>query len=301
MSKVGFIGLGIMGKPMSRNLLKAGHTLVVYDIVPEFVDAIVAAGAERGKTCSDVASRTDIIITMLPDGPQVEEAMLGTDGVLQGIRRGSTVVDMSSINPLVAQKVAAACSEKGVEFLDAPVSGGEPKAIDGTLAIMVGGEKGVFDKVVPLLQRMGSSVTLTGPVGAGNVTKLANQIMVACNIAAMGEALTLATRSGLDPEVVFNAVKGGLAGSTVLNAKAPMVIGRNFKPGFRNRLHQKDLRNALLAAESLKVALPLTGLVQEMLMALMNQGKGDLDHSAIVTFIEQMAGVEIKKAAAAHS
>jgi 2-hydroxy-3-oxopropionate reductase len=235
---------------------------------------------------------------MLPDGPQVEEAILGSNGVLHGIRRGSTVVDMSSISPLVSQKVAAACSEKDVEFLDAPVSGGEPKAIDGTLAIMVGGKTEVFGKVLPLLQRLGSSVTLTGPVGAGNVTKLANQMMVACNIAAMGEALVLATRSGLDPEVVFNAVKGGLAGSAVLNAKAPMVIARNFKPGFRICLHQKDLRNALLVAESMKVPLPLTGLVQQMLMALMNQGKGDLDHSAVVTFIEQLAGVEVKKPAA---
>jgi 2-hydroxy-3-oxopropionate reductase len=287
-----------MGKPMSRNLLKAGYTLVVYDIVSEFVDGLVADGAERGKSCSDVASRSDIIITMLPDGPQVEEAILESNGVLQGIRRGSTVVDMSSISPLVSQKVAAACSEKDVEFLDAPVSGGEPKAIDGTLAIMVGGKMEVFEKALPLLQRLGSSVTLTGPVGAGNVTKLANQMMVACNIAAMGEALVLASRSGLDPEVVFNAVKGGLAGSTVLNAKAPMVIARNFKPGFRICLHQKDLRNALLVAESMKVPLPLTGLVQQMLMALMNQGKGDLDHSALVTFTEQLAGVEVKKTAA---
>jgi 2-hydroxy-3-oxopropionate reductase len=203
------------------------------------------------------------------------------------------VVDMSSISPVAAQKVGAACAAKGVEFLDAPVSGGEPKAIDGTLAIMCGGDRAVFDRLVPVLQLMGSSVTLTGPVGAGNVTKLANQIMVACNIAAMGEALTLATRCGLDPEVVFNAVKGGLAGSTVLNAKAPMVIARNFKPGFRIRLHQKDLRNALLAAESAKVALPLTSLVQQMLISLMNSGKGDLDHSAIVTFIEQMSGQSI--------
>jgi 2-hydroxy-3-oxopropionate reductase len=298
MAKIGFIGLGIMGKPMSRNLLKAGHSLVVYDIVGEFVDAIVADGAERGRSCSDVASRADVVITMLPDGPQVEEAILGSNGVLEGIRKGSTVVDMSSINPQVSQKVGTACNEKGVEFLDAPVSGGEPKAIDGTLAIMVGGKKEVFDAVLPLLQRMGSSATLTGPVGAGNVTKLANQIMVACNIAAMGEALALATRAGLDPEVVFNAVKGGLAGSSVLNAKAPMVIARNFKPGFRIRLHQKDLRNALLAAESLKVPLPLTGLVQQMLMALINEGKGDLDHSGIVIFVEQMTGMEIKKPAA---
>jgi 2-hydroxy-3-oxopropionate reductase len=206
---------------------------------------------------------------------------------------------MSSISPLVSQEVGAACARRGVDFLDAPVSGGEPKAIDGTLAIMVGGEQATFDKVLPLLKAMGSSVTLTGPVGAGNVTKLANQIMVACNIAAMGEALVLATRAGLDPEVVFNAVKGGLAGSTVLNAKAPMAIARNFKPGFRIRLHQKDLRNALLAAESMKVALPLTSTVQQMLVALMNKGRGDLDHSAIVTFIEDLARTEIKKPAAA--
>jgi 2-hydroxy-3-oxopropionate reductase len=159
---------------------------------------------------------------------------------------------------------------------------------------MVGGDQATFDKVLPVLQKMGSSVTLTGPVGAGNVTKLANQIMVACNIAAMGEALVLATKAGLDPEVVFNAVKGGLAGSTVLNAKAPMVIGRNFKPGFRIELHEKDLRNALLAGESMKVSLPLTSLVQQMLISLMNEGKGGLDHSAIVTFIERMAGTEVK-------
>jgi 2-hydroxy-3-oxopropionate reductase len=232
---------------------------------------------------------------MLPDGPEVEQAILGKDGVLEGAKAGTIVVDMSSISPMVSQKVAAACALKGVEFLDAPVSGGEPKAIDGTLAIMVGGEAGVFETVKPILEKMGSSVLLTGPVGAGNVTKLANQIMVACNIAAMGEALVLATRAGLDPEVVFNAVKGGLAGSTVLNAKAPMVIGRNFKPGFRIRLHQKDLRNALAAGESMNVPLPLTSMVQQMLITLMNDGKGDLDHSAIVNYIEHGAGIDVKK------
>jgi 2-hydroxy-3-oxopropionate reductase len=297
MSQIGFIGLGIMGKPMSKNLLKAGHTLVVYDVVPGPLAEVTEAGAARGESCSDTAARSEVIITMLPDGPQVEDAVLGSGGVLEGARAGSTVVDMSSISPIVAQKVAAACAAKGVEFLDAPVSGGEPKAIDGTLAIMVGGKAEVFEKVQPILQKLGSSVTLTGPVGAGNVTKLANQIMVACNIAAMGEALVLATKAGLDPEVVFNAVKGGLAGSTVLNAKAPMVISRNFKPGFRIKLHQKDLRNALLAAESMKVSLPFTALAQQMLIALMNEGKGDLDHSAIVTFIEGMAGIEVKKPA----
>ena len=297
MSKIGFIGLGIMGKPMSKNLLKAGHTLVVFDVVAGPLAELTEAGAARGESCADAAARSEVIITMLPDGPEVEAAVLGPGGVLEGARAGSTVVDMSSISPIVAQKVAAACAAKGVDFVDAPVSGGEPKAIDGTLAIMVGGKPEVFEKVRPILEKLGSSVTLTGAVGAGNVTKLANQIMVACNIAAMGEALVLATRAGLDPEVVFNAVKGGLAGSTVLNAKAPMVIGRNFKPGFRIKLHQKDLRNALSAAESMKVSLPFSAMAQQILMALMNDGKGDLDHSAIVTFIEDMAGVEVKKPA----
>jgi 2-hydroxy-3-oxopropionate reductase len=297
MSQIGFIGLGIMGKPMSKNLLKAGYSLVVFDVVPGPLAELTEAGATRGASCSDTAAQADVVITMLPDGPEVETAVLGPGGVLEGARPGTTVVDMSSISPIVAQKVAAACEAKGVAFVDAPVSGGEPKAIDATLAIMVGGKPADFEKVQPILQKLGSSVTLTGPVGAGNVTKLANQIMVACNIAAMGEALVLATKAGLDPEVVFNAVKGGLAGSTVLNAKAPMVIGRNFKPGFRIKLHQKDLRNALLAAESMKVSLPFTAMAQQILMALMNEGKGDLDHSAIVTFIEGMAGIEVKKPA----
>jgi len=293
-SNIGFVGLGIMGGPMCRNLLKAGHSLVVYDIVPALLERVVGSGASPGASARNVAERSEIVITMLPDGPEVEQAVLGPAGVLEGAGPGSAIVDMSSINPLVAQKVGAACGAKGVRFLDAPVSGGEPKAIDGTLAIMVGGDEAVFNEMAPVLQAMGSSVTLTGPVGAGNVTKLANQIIVACNIAAMGEALVLATRAGLDPGVVFNAIKGGLAGSTVLNAKAPMVIGRNFQPGFRIRLHEKDLRNALQAAESMKVGLPLTSTVQQMLIALMNQGKGDLDHSAIAMFIEGMAGVEVK-------
>jgi 2-hydroxy-3-oxopropionate reductase len=288
-SKIGFIGLGIMGKPMVRNLRKAGHELVVFDIFSKSVDEMVGDGIERGSSAKDVAARTGLVITMLPDGPEVEQAVLGPAGVLEGVHAGSTIVDMSSISPLVSQKMAAACKEKNVAFLDAPVSGGEPKAVDGTLAIMVGGDADTFSKVEPVLKLMGSSAVLTGGVGAGNVTKLANQIMVACNIAGMSEALVLANSCGVDSEVVFNAIKGGLAGSTVLNAKAPMVIARNFKPGFRIRLHQKDLRNALLTAESKKVALPVTSLVQQMLMALMNRGSGDLDHSAIFTFIEEMA------------
>ncbi len=293
--KIGFIGLGIMGKPMVRNLIKGGYAVTVHDITAASVAEMTAAGATAGGSSLATATQSDVIITMLPDGPDVDAAVLGAGGILEGARPGSIVVDMSSISPLVSQKIAAACAAKGVGFIDAPVSGGEPKAIDATLTIMAGGEQATFDQVLPILQKMGSSVTLTGPVGAGNVTKLANQIMVACNIAAMGEALVLATRAGLDPEIVFNAVKGGLAGSTVLNAKAPMVIARNFKPGFRIELHEKDLRNALLAGESMKVSLPLTSLVQQMLISLINEGKGGLDHSAIVTFIERMAGIEVKR------
>jgi 2-hydroxy-3-oxopropionate reductase len=294
METVGFVGLGIMGRPMLKNLLKAGHKVVAYGRNAAKLDACVSDGAERGASNSDVGARASIVITMLPDGPEVEEVVLGENGILAGAKSGTLIVDMSSINPLVSQKIAAACAAKGVEFLDAPVSGGEPKAIEGTLAIMVGGKPEVFEKAEPILKCMGSSVTLTGPVGAGNTTKLANQIMVACNIAAMGEALTLATRCGLDPDVVVNAVKGGLAGSAVLNAKGPMLIARNFKPGFKINLHQKDLRNALQTAESNRVCLPITALVQQMLSSLIAGGKGDLDHSAIATFVEGLSNVEVK-------
>jgi 2-hydroxy-3-oxopropionate reductase len=294
MATVGFVGLGIMGRPMLRNLLKAGHTVVAYGRTPAKLDSAVADGAQRGASNADVGARSEIVITMLPDGPEVEEVVLGVNGILSGAKPGTLIIDMSSISPLVSQKIAAACEGRGVDFIDAPVSGGEPKAVDGTLAIMVGGNADVFAKAEPILKCLGSSVTLTGPVGAGNTTKLANQIMVACNIAAMGEALTLATRCGLNPEVVVNAVKAGLAGSAVLNAKGPMLIARNFKPGFRISLHQKDLRNALQTAESNDVFLPLTAQVQQMISSLIADGKGDLDHSAIATFIEEASHVEVK-------
>lgn len=295
MATIGFIGLGIMGRPMLRNLLKAGHTVIAHGRTASKLDAAVADGAERGASNADVGARASIVIMMLPDGPEVEEVVLSANGVLSGAKPGTLIVDMSSINPLVSQKIAAACAAKGVDFADAPVSGGEPKAMEGTLAIMAGGTAEAFSRAEPILKCMGSSVTHTGPVGAGNTTKLANQIMVACNIAAMGEALALATKCGLDPEVVVNAVKGGLAGSAVLNAKAPMLIARNFKPGFRVSLHQKDLRNALQTAESSSVALPLTALVQQMLSSLIASGKGDLDHSAIATVVEGLSHVEVKR------
>jgi 2-hydroxy-3-oxopropionate reductase len=294
MATIGFVGLGIMGRPMLKNLLKAGHTVIAYGRTPAKLEACVADGAQRGTSNADVGARSPIVITMLPDGPEVEEVILGGNGILSGAKAGSLIIDMSSISPLVSQQIAAACAGRGVDFIDAPVSGGEPKAIDGTLAIMVGASDAAFLKAEPILKCMGSSVTHTGPVGAGNTTKLANQIMVACNIAAMGEALTLATRCGLNPEVVVNAIKGGLAGSAVLNAKGPMLVARNFKPGFKINLHQKDLRNALNTAEANSVCLPLTAQVQQMLSSLIANGKGEFDHSAIATFVEAASRVEVK-------
>jgi 2-hydroxy-3-oxopropionate reductase len=232
---------------------------------------------------------------MVPDSAESEAAILGPAGVLEGKHPGLKVIDMSSISPITSRKLGAELAKNGVGFLDAPVSGGEPGAIAGTLAIMVGGDAKLFEEMKPIMDVVGGSVTLTGDVGAGNVTKLANQIMVACNIAAMGEALVLATKAGVDPEVVFNAVKGGLAGSSVLNAKGPMVFNRNFKAGFRIRLHQKDLHNSLMTAKELGVSLPLTAIVQQMLTTLMANGQGNDDHSAIVNWLELINKIEVKK------
>jgi 2-hydroxy-3-oxopropionate reductase len=295
---IGFIGLGIMGKPMAKNLLKAGHKLVVYDIVDATVKELVQAGATAGESPKDVASRSDLIITMLPNSPHVKQAVLGKNGVIEGAKPGSVLVDMSSIAPLVSREVAVALAGKGIEMLDAPVSGGEPKAIDGTLAIMVGGKEAVFEKVKDVLLKMGASAVLCGEIGAGNVTKLANQIIVALNIAAMSEAFVLATKSGVDPERVFNAIKGGLAGSTVLNAKAPMVLEGNYKPGFRIELHIKDLQNALDTAHETGVPIPLTSQVMEMMQALKVDGKQTEDHGALIQFYEKLAGIKVRKGGA---
>jgi 2-hydroxy-3-oxopropionate reductase len=293
--KIGFIGLGIMGKPMSLNLIKAGHQLVVLDLSKEAVAELVAAGAEATATPKAVAERTELIITMLPNSPQVREVVLGEQGVIEGARPGSVVVDMSSIAPLVSRELAARLAEKGVDMLDAPVSGGQPKAIDGTLSVMVGGPQAVFDGCFPVLKAMAGSVVRTGDVGAGNVTKLANQVIVALNIAAMGEALVLATKAGVAPELVYQAIRGGLAGSTVLDAKAPLVMDRKFAPGFRINLHIKDLANALDTAHQLGVPLPLTASVMETLQALRVDGMGDSDHCAIVRHYEKMAEVEVRR------
>ncbi len=293
--QIGFIGLGIMGKPMAKNLLKAGYSLTVYDIVGEPVEELVTEGAARGSSNKDVASKSDTIITMVPDSADSEAAILGPNGVLEGAKAGSVVIDMSSIAPLVSQRIAAECANKGVEMLDAPVSGGEPGAINATLAIMVGGKQEVFDQNFDLLKTMGSNVVLTGDIGAGGITKLANQIIVAANIEALSEAMVLAQRAGVDPEKVFNAIRGGLAGSAVMEAKGPMMLDRNFRPGFRIRLHQKDLRNVLQTAQELNVPLPATALMQQILGALVNEGEADSDHAAILHFIEDLAKVEVKR------
>lgn len=293
--KVGFIGLGIMGKPMAKNLLSAGYDLVVHDVVTGAVKELVDAGAVDGQSPGTVAGQSDIIITMLPNSPHVKEVILGENGVIEGVRSGSIVIDMSSIAPAVSQEVAAKLKEKGVEMLDAPVSGGEPKAIDGTLAIMVGGPADVFAKIEKLLLVMGGSAVRCGDIGAGNVTKLANQIIVALNISAMSEAMVLATKAEVDPEQVFDAIKGGLAGSTVLNAKMPLILERNFKPGFRIELHIKDLQNALDTAHDIGVPIPLTSQVMEIMQALKVDGKEKDDHGGLVQFYERLAGQEVQR------
>jgi len=294
MKKIGFIGLGIMGKPMAMNLLKAGYSLTVYDIVTERIKEVVGAGAEAGSSSKDVAQKSEIIITMLPNSPEVKEAVLGADGVLDGAKAGTILIDMSSIAPLASKEIAKEADKKGVVMLDAPVSGGEPKAIEGTLAIMVGGPEKTFNQVKDILGIMGASVTLVGEIGSGNMTKLANQIIVALNIAAMSEAMVLAAKAGVDPEKVFQAIRGGLAGSTVLDAKMPLVLKGNFKPGFRIELHIKDLANALDTAHQVGVSVPLSAAVMEVMQALKVDGKGADDHGGIVQFYEKLAKVQVR-------
>ena len=290
--KIGLIGLGIMGKPMAKNLLKAGYELVVNDRNQASIDEVVAAGASYA-TQAEIGESCDVVLTMLPNSPQVKEVMLGDDGVAAHMKAGSTFIDMSSINPVASKEIAAVLEAKGIDMLDAPVSGGEPKAIDGTLSFMVGGKQEVFDKFKDLLGAMGASVVRCGDVGAGNTTKLANQIIVACNIQALAEALTLAQKAGVDPELVFQAIRGGLAGSTVMEAKAPMMIAGNDKPGFKIDLHIKDLNNALDCAHSVGAPVPMTAQVQEVLQWLHNNEGGQKDHSAIAQYYEKITGIKI--------
>jgi len=291
---LGFIGLGIMGKPMAKNLMNAGYNLVVLDIASGPVRELVDTGAEAASTPAEVASKVKTIITMLPDGPEVEEVVLGKGGIIETAKAGTVVVDMSSISPTVAQKVATELAKKGTSMLDAPVSGGEPGAINGQLAIMVGGPEELFNEIKPIFDVVGKSAVLVGGNGAGQTTKLVNQILVGIHIEAMGEAFVLAAKAGVEPMKVFDAIKGGLAGSNVLNAKVPLVLDRNFKPGFKIRLHQKDLKNALEAAGDLGLDLPVTQSVKSMVDDLVAVGKGDDDHGGIVQAVEKKNGVEIR-------
>jgi len=292
--KIGFIGLGIMGSPMAKNLLKAGHEIIVFDIMKDNVADLVASGAKAAVSSKAVAEECKMIITMLPNSPHVKTVVCGKDGVLEGATEGTILIDMSSIAPLASQEIARLCVEKGVKMLDAPVSGGEPKAIDGTLSIMVGGDKEVFNEVYDILMIMGGSAVYCGDLGAGNTTKLANQVIVALNIAAVAEAFTLSTKAGVDPKLVFDAIKGGLAGSTVMNAKAPMIMDGNFEPGFKIDLHIKDLNNALDTGHGVGSPLPLTSMVMEMMQTLRADGFGQNDHSAIAKYYEKVSGAKVR-------
>ena len=295
--KIGFIGLGIMGKPMAKNLLKAGYEVWVNNRSKGSMEELAACGAHAAAR-QELAENSDVIITMLPNGPQVKEVVLGD--VVNYMRAGQIFIDCSSISPVVSKEIAAALVEKGIEMLDAPVSGGEPKAIDGTLSFMVGVRQEVFDACKDILAAMGSSVTRCGEVGAGNTTKLANQIIVACNIQAVAEAFTLAQKAGVDPEVVYRAIRGGLAGSTVLDAKGPMMLAGDDKPGFKIDLHIKDLNNALDCAHTVGAPVPMTASVQEILQWLHNNGCGGCDHSAIAKYYERLTSIRIGRSEGAR-
>ncbi len=296
--KIGFIGLGVMGAPMCKNLLKAGYEVTAFNrSFNANFESCVAAGARKGLSNADVAAHSDVVILMVPNSPNVEAAVFGPGGVAEGAKPGLDIIDMSSIAPLASKSIAERCEKAGIHMMDAPVSGGEPKAIDGTLSIMCGGPKELFDKYEEVLDVLGSSVVHCGDVnGAGNTVKLANQIIVALNIAACAEAFELAVMAGVDPQKVYEAIRGGLAGSTVMDAKVPMMMDRNFKPGFRIDLHAKDLNNAHDTGLGVGAPLLLTSTVQEMMQWLHAHGYGAEDHSAILRYYERLTGVEVKRA-----
>ena len=298
--KVGFIGLGIMGEPMASNLIKKGHELVVHNRSRGPVDKLAAEGAQPAETSREVAELTDVVITMLPDSPQVEEVFEGDSGLLAGASEGTLHIDMSTISPLVTKKLAERASDLGVRTLDAPVSGGQPAAVSGELSIMVGGADEDFARAEPLFGAMGTAVHVGG-TGTGQVVKACNQIIVAVVIEAVSEALVLGSKAGVDPAKVIEAVSGGLAGTKVMEAKRSNFLDHDFEPGFRVQLHHKDLGIALATAREAGVALPLTAVVDQMLQALQVKGRGGLDHSALLTLIEEAAEHQIGVAAKAPS
>ena len=287
---VGMIGLGIMGRPMAKNLLKAGYPLVVHSRSEGPVQELVGAGAKAASSPRDVAGQVEVLITMLPNSPEVELVALGRDGIIEGAKKGLLYLDMSTISPLVSQKVGKALGVKGVRMLDAPVSGGEKGAVDAALSIMVGGDKATFEAVLPILQAMGKTITLLGPLGFGGFTKLANQIIVAVNLTALAEALTLGKKAGLDRELLLTALAGGLAGSKCLEQKKANYIAGTYNPGFKVDLHYKDLGLIMESSRTLGVPLPTTAVVQELFNAMRVKGRGGLDHSGIITLLEDLAG-----------
>lgn len=293
---VGFIGLGIMGRPMAKNLIKAGYNVYCYDVVEANVRDVADAGGIACQSVAQVCASCEQVITMLPNSPHVKSVVCDKDGILDSARPGTLLIDMSSIAPGVSKELSALLAAKGIHMMDAPVSGGEPKAVDGSLAIMVGGEEADFERALPLFRVMGATYSLIGGIGSGNTCKLANQVIVALNIAALSEGLMLAKMAGTDPEKVFEGIRGGLAGSTVMNAKAPMMLAGNFKPGFRIDLHIKDLNNALETGEKFHAPLPMTEQVQKILRQLSSEGDGSSDHSAIAKYYEELTGVSLKEA-----
>jgi 2-hydroxy-3-oxopropionate reductase len=294
-SKIGFIGLGIMGKPMAKNLIKAGFPLVVHNRSRSKVDELVKEGAAAANTPREVAWSSDIIITMLPNSPDVELVALGANGILEGAKAGQLFIDMSTINPIVSQKIAKEFSAKSVAMVDAPVSGGEKGAIDATLSIMAGGEAKDFERALPVFNALGKTVTHMGSIGSGGFTKLANQIIVAINLTAIGEALVFGAKAGVDPQKMIRALAGGLAGSKCLDQKSEKILSGDFAPGFKIDLHSKDLNLIQDAARSVGVPIPTAAFVEQLFAALRVRGRGGMDHSAVITFFEDLAGVQVRK------
>jgi 2-hydroxy-3-oxopropionate reductase len=293
---IGLIGLGIMGRPMARNLMKSGYSLVVHDLTQAAVVELVAEGATAGTSPRQVAETTDVLLTMLPDSPQVREVYLGQEGALEALRPGWLVIDMSSIAPSTARELAELATAAGADMLDAPVSGGDKGAIAGTLSIMVGGTEAAFARAVPVFEAMGKTIVHVGPAGAGQVVKVCNQVVVAVVIEAVSEALVLGTKAGVDPAKIADVLQGGLAATKVLELRRANMLGGTFDPGFRVRLHQKDLKNALDLAREIDVALPAAATVDQMMRAMSAAGRADFDHSGLITMLEDLAGLRVADA-----
>jgi len=292
--KIGFIGLGIMGKHMSSHLIDAGYEVSVYDINPRAVEDLSAKGATICKNCSETAANADVVISMVPDSPDVEKVVLGENGILESAQKGLIYLDMSTIAPGTAVKVAEALNEKGVRCLDAPVSGGETGAKNATLSIMVGGQKDLFDEMMPIFETMGKTITLCGPNGAGQTVKACNQIQVALNFIGMAEAFVLGAKAGVDPAIILKVLSGGYAQTRVMDVRGPKIVKGEFEPGFKSKFHYKDLNIIMDTAKSLNVPLPATAVAHELFCALLASGRGDLDHSAVINIIEDLAKVEAR-------